>query len=114
MYSKCTEQSVHLLCMTEDLSALVAELRATGGDNTSIEVKAAAGGLPDSLASTLCALANMPGGGTVILGLDERTGFHPVSLGDPQKLKQGLASKARGSSLLSASTSATRRSTETL
>jgi len=82
--------------MTEDLSALVAELRATGGDNTSIGVKAAAGGLPDSLASTLCALANMPGGGTVILGLDERTGFHPVSLGDPQRLKQGLASKARG------------------
>jgi ATP-dependent DNA helicase RecG len=82
--------------MTEDLSALVTELRMTGGDNTSIEVKAAAGGLPDSLASTLCALANMPGGGTVILGLDERTGFLPISLGDPQKLKQGLASKARG------------------
>lgn len=95
MYSKCTEQSVYLLYMTEDLSALVTELRATGGDNTSIEVKAAAAGLPDSLTSTLCALANMPGGGTVILGLDERTGFHPVSLGDPQKLKQGLASKAR-------------------
>jgi hypothetical protein len=48
--------------MTEDLFALVTELRMTGGDNTSIEVKAAAGGLPDSLASTLCALANMPGG----------------------------------------------------
>jgi len=82
--------------MAEDLSALAAELRASGGDNTSIEVKAAAGGLPESLTSTLCALANMPGGGTIILGLDERTGFHPVPLADPQKLKQGLAAKARG------------------
>jgi hypothetical protein len=32
--------------MGEDLSAIAAELRASGGDNTSIEVKAAAGGLP--------------------------------------------------------------------
>lgn len=96
MYSKCADLSVHLLYMTEDLSGLAAELRVSGGDNTSIEVKAAAGGLPESLTSTLCALANMPGGGTIILGLDERTGFHPVPLADPQKLKQGLAGKARG------------------
>ena len=76
--------------------ALVAGLRRTGGDVTSIEVKAAGGGLPESLAPTLSALANLPGGGTVILGLDERTGFRPVHLSDPQALKQGLAAKARG------------------
>jgi len=40
-------------------------------------------------------LANLPGGGTIILGLDERAGFRPVSLTDPQVLKQGLAAKAR-------------------
>jgi ATP-dependent DNA helicase RecG len=33
----------------------------------------------------------LPGGGTIILGLDERTGFRPVPLADPQALKQGLA-----------------------
>jgi ATP-dependent DNA helicase RecG len=38
----------------------------------------------------------LPGGGTIILGLDERAGFRPVPLADPQALKQGLASKARG------------------
>lgn len=75
---------------------MVAGLRQAGGDVTSIEVKAAAGGLPESLASTLSALANLPGGGTIILGLDERAGFRPVHLSDPQALKQGLAAKARG------------------
>ncbi|MFE2639337.1 helix-turn-helix domain-containing protein [Streptomyces scopuliridis] len=52
-------------------------------------------GPPQSLTSTLSALANLPGGGTIILGLDERTGFRPVPLADPQGLKQGLALKAR-------------------
>ncbi|MEV6983958.1 ATP-binding protein [Sphaerisporangium sp. NPDC051017] len=58
-------------------------------------MKSAAGGLPQSLTSTLSALANHPGGGTIILGLDEATGFRPVRLSDPQALKQGLAGKAR-------------------
>jgi ATP-dependent DNA helicase RecG len=79
----------------EDLQNLVRRLRASGGDSTAVEVKAAAGGLPVSLIPSLSALANLPGGGTIILGLDERTGFRPVRLADPQALKQGLAGKAR-------------------
>ncbi len=78
-----------------DVTDLVNRLRASGGDGTAIEVKSAAAGLPQSLTESLSALANLPGGGLVILGLDERTGFTPVKLGDPQALKQGLASKAR-------------------
>ena len=79
----------------EDLDDLISQLRATGGDTASVEVKSAAGGLPASISSTLSALANLPGGGLIILGLDERTGFRPVTLADPQALKQGLAAKAR-------------------
>ncbi|GGL05781.1 ATP-binding protein [Planomonospora parontospora] len=81
--------------MVENLPHLIAELRAAGGDGAAVEVKSAAGGLPASLTPTLSALANLPGGGTIILGLDERTGFRPVPLADPQALKQGLALKAR-------------------
>ncbi|MFC8846617.1 MULTISPECIES: ATP-binding protein [unclassified Micromonospora] len=81
--------------MAENLDDLIQALRASGGDTTNVEVKAAAGGLPVSLTASLSALANLPGGGTVILGLDERTGFRPVPLADPQVLKQGLATKAR-------------------
>ena len=78
-----------------DLNSVVSELRAAGGDTAGIEVKSAAGGLPASLTSTLSALANLPGGGLIILGLDERRGFQPVPLANPQALKQGLAAKAR-------------------
>lgn len=81
--------------MATELDALIAELRSAGGDCTNVEVKSAAGGLPQSLTSTLSALANLPGGGTIILGLDERAGFRPVLLSNPQDLKQGLALKAR-------------------
>ncbi|GLY32356.1 ATP-binding protein [Kineosporia sp. NBRC 101731] len=75
--------------------ALVARLRAAGEDTTDVEVKAAAGGLPDSLTPSLSALANLPGGGTIILGLDERADFAPVGLSSVQQLKQGLVSKSR-------------------
>lgn len=81
--------------MADELSDLVRRLRASGGDTTDVEVKSAAGGLPPSLTASLSALANLPGGGVVILGLDEQAGFRPVELADPQALKQGLAAKAR-------------------
>lgn len=81
--------------MAVDLIALVARLRAMGGDTTSVEVKSAAGGLPESLTSTLSALANLPGGGVIVLGLDEGRAFTPVGLTNAQVLKQGLGAKAR-------------------
>ncbi|MFI5499871.1 ATP-binding protein [Nocardia asteroides] len=81
--------------MPVDLTDLVSDLRRTGGDCTDIEVKACAGGLPQSLTSSLSALANHPGGGKIILGLDERNNFWPVELTNYQELKQGLAKKAR-------------------
>lgn len=78
-----------------DITDTVARLRAAGGDTTQIEVKSAAGGLPQSLSSSLSALANLPGGGRLLLGLDEATGFTPVKLADPQALKQALGSISR-------------------
>ncbi|QIS16269.1 ATP-binding protein [Nocardia arthritidis] len=81
--------------MPLNLPDLIAALRSTGGDCTDVEVKSAAGGLPHSLIPTLSAFANHPGGGIIILGLDERNGFEPVILTNPQELKQGLAKKAR-------------------
>lgn len=81
--------------MPTELENTVRSLREYGGDTTDIEVKTAAGGLSDSLVTTLCALANLPGGGLVILGLDERQDFAPVNLANPQSLRQGLIGKAR-------------------
>ncbi|MFG1791785.1 ATP-binding protein [Nocardia sp. NPDC049149] len=81
--------------MARTFAQLLDTLRSLGGDFTDVEVKSAAGGLPESLTSTLSALANQPGGGTIVLGLDENRGFRPVGLTNTQELKQGLAKKAR-------------------
>ncbi|WP_051215432.1 ATP-binding protein [Granulicoccus phenolivorans] len=77
-----------------DIVELVDELRSRGGDSASIEVKSGAGGCPD-VADTLCAFANMPDGGTLIVGLDEASGFAPVGLTELATIEQGIASQAR-------------------
>jgi ATP-dependent DNA helicase RecG len=78
-----------------DLSELIATLHREGGDLPDIEVKSAAGGFPESLVPTLCSFGNRPGGGTVLLGLDEAAGFAPVGLTDLRGMKEALGSKAR-------------------
>lgn len=78
------------------LAAVVDDLRRRRGDSTAVEVKSAAGGCP-RLAETICAFANMPEGGTIVLGLDESRGFAPSGLTDVAALEQGVASQARDS-----------------
>ena len=79
----------------ETLNATLAQLRARRGDSTSIEVKRGTGGVP-SMAETLCAFANMPNGGTVILGVDEGDAeFTVVGVQDIAQLEAGLVSSAR-------------------
>jgi ATP-dependent DNA helicase RecG len=81
--------------MDFDLPSVIARLRTIGADVTAIEAKSAAGGLPQSVIPTLCAFANMPGGGLVILGLDEANRFSTVTLPGAANLAAGLASMAR-------------------
>ncbi|HTX00236.1 MAG TPA: ATP-binding protein [Acidimicrobiales bacterium] len=82
--------------MAAPIEEFLTRLRTEGGDTTEIEVKTAAGGLSPSLPASLCGLANLPGGGWVILGLDEANDFAPVVLSNLNGLKQGLAAMARG------------------
>lgn len=77
------------------LYAVLDEMRARQGDTTSIEVKRAAGGLPQ-LADTLCAFANMPNGGVILLGIDEADGaFTVTGVRDVASIESGLVSMAR-------------------
>lgn len=69
---------------------LVETLRAVGTDLHSVEVKAAAGGFPNSVLETLSAFAN-GSGGTLLLGLDEDAGFAPAFGFDAAKIRDGLA-----------------------
>jgi ATP-dependent DNA helicase RecG len=77
-----------------DISQTVARLRAEGSDTHDIEAKSAANGVPSSLATTMSAFSNMPGGGELLLGLDERRNFAAVKIDVPM-LKKALASIGR-------------------
>lgn len=77
------------------LRSVLDEMRARRGDTTSIEVKRAAGGLPQ-LSETLCAFANMPNGGVIVLGVDESTGdFTVTGVSNLAQMEAGLVAKAR-------------------
>ena len=81
--------------MDFDLASMIERLRTVGADVTAIEAKSAAGGLPQSVIPTMCAFANLPGGGLIILGLDESNRFSTVTLSAAATLAAGLASMAR-------------------
>lgn len=75
-----------------ELLEMIEALRATEGDTVHIEAKKASTDLPRRLWETLSAFSNTPGGGVIILGVDEQTGFDIVGVGDPQKVQTDLAS----------------------
>jgi ATP-dependent DNA helicase RecG len=77
-----------------NLREIIAGLRATGADFEDVEAKRAAGGLPESLASTLAAFANARGG-LVILGLDEGQGFAATGVADTAAMRNAVVSTAR-------------------
>ena len=75
---------------TVDLERLVAELRSFGTDTHAVEVKSAVGRLPKTVPETLSAFSNGTGG-TLILGLDEATGFRPSPGFDATRAQDALA-----------------------
>jgi ATP-dependent DNA helicase RecG len=77
-----------------DLDEVIAGLRAAGAEFEDVEAKRAAGGVPESLASTLAAFANARGG-LVILGLDERQGFAATGVPDAAATRNAVVSTAR-------------------
>lgn len=77
------------------LLEVLSQLRSYGDDTTLIECKTASGGIPQSIAPTLCAFANMPQAGTIILGVDERRGFEVVGVGAPAEMEKGVVSLNR-------------------
>ncbi|MFD3590904.1 ATP-binding protein [Streptomyces sp. NPDC058683] len=80
---------------TAELTTIIADLRSEGSDIAEVEVKLAAGGFPQTLAPTLSAFANTPGGGTLIFGLDESDNFSSVGVYDVAGCKAALANLAR-------------------
>lgn len=77
------------------LAETLADLRAFGDDTTLVECKTAAGGVPDNIGETLCAFANMPQAGTIILGVSERKGFEVTGVENPAEMEKAIASLNR-------------------
>lgn len=77
------------------LTATLAQLRRFGDDTTLVECKRAAGGLPESLGITICAFANMPQAGVILLGVDERQDFAVVGVARPAQLEKQVAHLSR-------------------
>jgi ATP-dependent DNA helicase RecG len=78
--------------MLEDALAV---LRLEKSDNQYYEVKSAHGGMPHSVCETISAFANTPGGGILILGVDESLGFNAVGVYNPKQCQQSLANYAK-------------------
>ncbi|MBN2004571.1 MAG: putative DNA binding domain-containing protein [Anaerolineae bacterium] len=76
----------------EELQDLLANVRQVGVDLSHVEVKRAEGGLPKRLWETLSAFANTPGGGVILLGLDEESGFQVTGVPNPARQQSDLAS----------------------
>lgn len=77
-----------------NLAEIIAGLRVAGAEFEDVEAKRAAGGVPESLASTLAAFANARGG-IVILGLDEQQGFAAAGVPDATATRNAVVSTGR-------------------
>ena len=79
----------------DQVQSLIAFLKAFGAEDTGLEAKRAADRLPSSVIETLSAFANTPGGGVLLLGVDETTGYAVTGVKDASKMQHDLASAAR-------------------
>lgn len=79
---------------SEELRELLDQLQRHGTEQTSIEAKRARDDVPKRIWETLSAFANTPGGGVLLLGVDEKEGFAPTGVSDPARVQANLASVA--------------------
>lgn len=76
----------------EELVEIIELLRRRGTDVDYVEAKSARHALPKRLWETLSAFANLPGGGVLVLGLDENQEFATVGVANAGKVQADLAS----------------------
>lgn len=86
------------MCMSSvelPVDEIVKILRAEGSDVADIGAKRARDGYPLDLAPTLSAFGNLPGGGVIVLGLDEKEGFSATGVYSSADAQRRLGAQAR-------------------
>lgn len=78
----------------EELREALEQLQRQGTEQTSVEAKRARDGVPRRIWETLSAFANTPGGGVLLLGIDEEAGFAPAGVANPAKIQADLGAVA--------------------
>ena len=78
--------------MTDDeLAEAISAIRAADAEMTDVEAKRAEASLPRDVRHTLSSFSNTPGGGVLILGLDEASGFTATGVNNPGQMSSALA-----------------------
>lgn len=84
-----------MITSIDDLLGALAVLELRGGDTTSIEAKTFSKYSSAQMGPTMCAFANMPEGGVVLMGVSEQGGINVVGVDDVNSLLKSAASQAR-------------------
>ena len=79
----------------EDLQLALAQMELHRGDTLSLEAKTFSEYSANALGPTLSAFANLPGGGSILLGVSESDGVSVVGVDDAHALIQSAVSQAR-------------------
>ena len=77
--------------LIEELHTIIDSLKDAQADTSFVEIKSCAGGFPKRIWESISAFANTPGGGIIILGLEEKNGsIEAVGIKDPAKFQKDL------------------------
>lgn len=74
----------------EELKEIIDEVVKRQSESDHVEVKAARHGTPKRLYEPVSAFANQAGGGMILFGLDESSGFSVKGVGDAHKLQEEI------------------------
>jgi ATP-dependent DNA helicase RecG len=80
---------------TEALIKLVKEIGAQKCETQNIEIKAAGQGCPTRLFDSLSSFSNQDGGGTIIFGVNEESGYEVTGVYDAQDLQHRIAEQCK-------------------
>lgn len=76
----------------QELQEILQQLQQHGSETPGVEAKCARNELPRRVWETLSAFSNSPGGGVLLLGIDETERFAAVGVTNPAKLQADLGS----------------------